>query len=115
LSGRLDKVARSSETMLFADCGTRPRIQTSNALDYNDALFYTTNYMEFSTTNYKGTLRGVFETPWLKDRIPVDRPDEPRIKTGRHGKKLNVVFVDGHGETVLTDFFEQVRVSPYRY
>jgi prepilin-type processing-associated H-X9-DG protein len=30
------------------------------------------------------------------------------------GGKINVAFADGHGETVLYDFFSRVKVTPWK-
>jgi prepilin-type N-terminal cleavage/methylation domain-containing protein/prepilin-type processing-associated H-X9-DG protein len=106
MSGKIDKVYQPSAVLLFADCGTRPLVSApAPALDRNDALFYTTNYMAVSGTSYKGTLRGVLETSWLAARIPLDR----------HKQKINVAFADAHAETVAKGEFEKVRVSPWRW
>src|SRR5262249_44475990 len=45
LNALLFKVKRPSDVLLYADCGTRPFTSGSSPLDYNDALYYTTNYM----------------------------------------------------------------------
>jgi prepilin-type processing-associated H-X9-DG protein len=41
----------------------------------------------------------------LRDGIPLQR----------HNNRINVVFCDGHAETVHLDEFHEVRVSPYRF
>jgi len=113
LQSKLGKVHRPAEVLLFADCGTRPHTG-NNPLDYNDALYYTTNYMfnagSAITDANAGKLSGVMATGWLKDRVPLDR----------HGKrstpsagKINIGFCDGHADTVLQSDFGKVRVSPY--
>jgi prepilin-type N-terminal cleavage/methylation domain-containing protein/prepilin-type processing-associated H-X9-DG protein len=101
------RLYKPSEVMLFADCGTRPQKPATAPLDYNDALYYTTNYMVNQTgipLGDLGRLSGVMKTPWLRERVPLQR----------HKDKINVAFADGHGETVLLSNFNQVRVSPYR-
>jgi len=103
------RLYKPSEVLLFADCGTRPPIPQPNPLDYNDALYYTTNYMLNQSPAIPsadiGRLSGVMKTPWLKNRVPL----------ARHNKKINVAFCDGHGETVLEHEFNKVRISPYRF
>src|SRR5205814_3154787 len=44
LDGRLDRVARGAEVLLFADAGVRPYLAVS-LLDRRDVLYITTNYM----------------------------------------------------------------------
>jgi prepilin-type processing-associated H-X9-DG protein len=119
LNALLFKVRKNTEVMLFADCGTRPFTSGSSPLDYNDALYYTTNYMfnqSGITAGDAGRLSGIMNTPWLRDRVPLDRHGGKRIGSApyqvRDGK-VNVVFCDGHAETVLQSRFNEVRVSPY--
>ena len=125
LSGRLTKVQKPSEVLLFADCGVRPRINAAGtALDWSDTLAYTTNYIEYSNNNpqgqpipesVKGTLEGIAQTSWLGARIPYDRHGGKQSGSGVwKGARVNVAFADGHGETVLRDDFKNVRVSPYK-
>jgi len=100
LSGRLNRVHRSSETLLFGDCGTRPNTGDPNTgLDRNDAVYYTTNW------SGKGSLQGIYLTSWLTARIPLNR----------HKGRINVAFCDGHVESVMTGDFAKVRISPYPY
>jgi prepilin-type N-terminal cleavage/methylation domain-containing protein/prepilin-type processing-associated H-X9-DG protein len=99
-NARLDRVTKPTETLLYADCGTYPTQFGSDILDRNDILVYTTNW-----NSTGGTLRAIQMTSWLKGRIPRDR----------HGKKINVAFCDGHGETVGEHDWDKVRVSPWKY
>lgn len=115
---KLSKVKKSSETLLYADCGTRPQVKFGTALDYNDALYYTTNYMNYgaSPKSEWGRLSGVALTDWLKDRIPYTRHNTKRSGSNVTVQKLariNVCFADGHGESVGRDDFGRVRVSPW--
>jgi prepilin-type N-terminal cleavage/methylation domain-containing protein/prepilin-type processing-associated H-X9-DG protein len=119
LQAKLFKVRKSSEVMLFADCGTRPFTSGSFPLDYNDALYYTTNYMMNQPgipTDDVGKLSGIYKTPWLRDRIPLMRHGGKKsgaaIWDVREGK-VNVGFCDGHGETIQQSLMKNVRVSPY--
>ena len=108
LNAKLDKVHKPAETMMLADCGTRPLVgpETQVGLDRNDAVYYTTNWTGGSSAvQAKGTLKSVATASWLMRRIPYDR----------HKDKIIVTYCDGHGETVLKGDFERVRVSPYRY
>jgi prepilin-type N-terminal cleavage/methylation domain-containing protein/prepilin-type processing-associated H-X9-DG protein len=119
LNAMLNKVKRSTEVLLFADCGTRPNVQTNTPLDFNDALYYTTNFMfqqSGITSADAGRLSGIMLTSWLRDRVPLDRHGGRRTGSAAYqvsDGKINVVFCDGHAETVLQSKFSQVRVSPY--
>jgi prepilin-type processing-associated H-X9-DG protein len=101
---------------MFADCGTRPAttVDHSNPLDFNDSLNISTNsdvtytspgaYDKVANSAQGPTLYNVLNAPWLGNRIPIQR----------HKGKINIVFADGHAETVLVgkDMLK-VRVSPY--
>jgi prepilin-type processing-associated H-X9-DG protein len=116
---KLAKVRKPSEVLLYADCGTRPGLKSSGSpLDFNDALFYTTNYMVYGSAPQSdwGKLSGVALTDWLKDRIPYMRHNSRRSGSSAAVQKLariNICFVDGHAESVDRDHFDQVRVSPW--
>jgi prepilin-type N-terminal cleavage/methylation domain-containing protein/prepilin-type processing-associated H-X9-DG protein len=119
MEGRLDRVQSATETLLFADCGVRPYNFASD-LDRPDALYYTTNYMPYNggdATKW-GTLGGIMQTSWLRGRIPLSRHErtalDPSSATPGRGGRINIVFCDGHGETVLTGDFTRVKVTPYK-
>ena len=116
---RLDRVKNASETLLFADCGVRPYGFQSNQ-DRPDGLLYTTNYMVYNGGDRTkwGTLGGIMETSWLRGRIPLDRHDRKAVQTtstspGRGGR-INIVFCDGHGESVGRDDFGKVKITPWK-
>ena len=132
LGCRLSRVASPSNTLLFADCGTRPtqpEAVPGAPLNYNDALYYTTNYDGGANipasfpANTINTLEGVALTPWLRDRIPISgnlmpgninaSPQQPQNTMDRHGDHINVSFCDGHAEAVNVSQFGNVDVSPY--
>jgi prepilin-type processing-associated H-X9-DG protein len=103
LGARFYKVHRSAETLLIADCGTRPNAggeSITTGLDRNDAVYYTTNWNTLG-----GSLRDIEFTDWLRRRVPWER----------HKDKINIAFCDGHGETVLKGDTKRVRVSPYKW
>ena len=114
LQAKLGKVRKPAEVLLFADCGTRPHDNNmSNPLDYNDALYYTTNYMFNAggmTDADAGRLSGVMMASWLKGRVPLDRHGKVTTATGG---KIDIGFCDGHAETVAQSDFRRVRISPY--
>ncbi len=120
LDCKLSKVVHPTEVLLFADCGTRPFDNfgnINNGLDHNDALYYTTNYMTGGGAPQAdmGKLSGIAVTGWLQGRIPYTRHGGNNSSNSAKRGKINVTFVDGHGETVTSDRFNQVRVSPYEY
>ena len=106
LNARYSKIARPAETLLFADCGTRPFNSPGTApLDNNELLFYTTNFLTPAKVTSPGTLLGISLKSNLQGRIPYDR----------HKARINIAFADGHAETLGKDQFYRVRVSPYRF
>ncbi|MDB5296510.1 MAG: hypothetical protein JWO31_2493 [Phycisphaerales bacterium] len=119
LNARLYRVRAPTEVLLFADCGTRPFTGGNNPLDFNDALYYTTNYTFNQggiTDRDAGRLSGVMNTPWLRDRVPLARHGGTRTgdaPTDVRDGRINVAFCDGHIESVGRAAFDQVRVSPY--
>ncbi len=141
LNCRLYSVADPSQTLLFADCGTQPNFggqdyRANTPLNYNDALYYTTNY-DFGAKNLppgvdSTTLLAMADTPWLRDRIPISADQLPLpVSAGkppaiqndganktipipdRHGNHINAAFCDGHAAAVTTSQFADVFVSPY--
>jgi prepilin-type processing-associated H-X9-DG protein len=113
LQCKLGNVYLPSQTMLFADCGTRPlnwNGQQQNVLNRNDELLYTTNYNDIkyntkTTLGDEGTLLGELSCAWLQLRIP----------TTRHNGVICVGFCDGHAEAVALAYYHKVRISPYNW
>ena len=119
MEARLDRVVDPTETLLFADAGIQG-YDFSSDLDRPDRLYYTTNYMTFNggdPTKW-GTLAGILETSWLRKNMPLNRHDRkavnPNAGSPGLGGRLNIVFCDGHGETVLRNDFIRVKVTPYK-
>ncbi|NNM85011.1 MAG: DUF1559 domain-containing protein [Phycisphaerales bacterium] len=132
-------IANPTETLMFADCGTRPNFggsDASNEFNYNDINYISTFYDTYATppagqTVDATTLQGVADTGWLRDRIPISGdklalPSGPTTPTNqndgalntiaipdRHGYSINVAFADGHAASVNTSDFGHVYVSPY--
>jgi prepilin-type N-terminal cleavage/methylation domain-containing protein/prepilin-type processing-associated H-X9-DG protein len=123
LNCQLFKVYHSSEVLLYADCGTRPRLTTGIGypLDFNDSLEYSTNYAVLNGTIKKGdplcTLQAISKVTWLGDRLPVKYtglPGQQKNQGDRHAaSRINVAFCDGHAEGILPSDWSRVRVSPY--
>jgi prepilin-type N-terminal cleavage/methylation domain-containing protein/prepilin-type processing-associated H-X9-DG protein len=103
----IGKVYRSTDTLLFADCGNRPPVEDAIPLDGNDVLYYSSNGISplRIAPPGPGTLFGVSQQTPLYLRIPYTR----------HRGKINIAFVDGHAESLGSDQFHRVRVSPFRF
>jgi prepilin-type N-terminal cleavage/methylation domain-containing protein/prepilin-type processing-associated H-X9-DG protein len=121
LQARLQKVHKPAETLLYADCGTRPGIPESVFIQQNDSLYYTSNFMLNQASlaaDEVGRLSGMLKTPWLRAKIPLRRhggkATGPNVWETRDGR-INVAFADGHAESVPQHEFKRVRISPYRF
>lgn len=116
LGGNLEEVNKPSETMLYADCGTRPELSGGTLLDRNNSVYYSTNFMWLgpAPSNEMGYLAGVAKTPWLQNRIPSASAvtDPQLIGADRHREAINIAFADGHGESVPPNGWDRVRISP---
>ena len=116
MSARLDKVYQSSSTLLFGDCGVRPKPtdpDPSNKLDRSDVLYFATNYsdtMNSTDVGNHGRLSMVMKAPWLANKIPLTRHSKRSSYS-----RINIVFCDGHGESVGVEHFQDVRISPWRF
>ncbi len=118
LQGKLTKVASPSETLLFADCGTRPNISTGGAaINQSDALIYSSAW-----TGQRTLGNIVAAAPWTAARVPIDRHGRgnwtnvggtPR-PVNANGSRINICFADGHAEAVAFSELNRVKVSPYR-
>lgn len=121
LDCKLSRVVRSSEVLLFADCGVRPRVG-SYPIEYSDALQYSTNYVANSPYIARGkslsTLEAISKASWLGNRLPIKYtglPGQTKGQTDRHrGSRINIAFCDGHAESVFPQDWSRVRVSPYQ-
>ncbi len=135
LNCRLDRVYKSAETLLVADCGTRPYNGAGTfGLDENSCLYYTTDDAALIPLNggYFGALipgtgpggrmcnianikPGATES-WLGNRIPLAKAPNNPSKVDRHqGGLMNIGFCDGHVEALGFGDFIKVRISPWRF
>ena len=121
LNAKIAGVYNSSEVLLYADCGTRPLTQANNPLYANDALYYSTDY--FIAANVPSgkslcTLGTLLKYTYAAGKVPVDSTGYHTQVPGGHSRHshnhINIVFVDGHGESVQSSDFDRVRISPYR-
>jgi prepilin-type processing-associated H-X9-DG protein/prepilin-type N-terminal cleavage/methylation domain-containing protein len=121
----LDRVYKSAETLLFADCGTRPynasvsNLLGSDGVSGNDCLYYTTAEMTYlaavAKINPGGRLSDIALTQ-LGNRIPLAKAPFNPSKVDRHSNGLmNIGFCDGHVEALGYGDLTKVRVSPYQY
>jgi prepilin-type N-terminal cleavage/methylation domain-containing protein/prepilin-type processing-associated H-X9-DG protein len=112
---KTSRIYKSAETLLFADCGTRPQSGSiTSPLDYNDCLYYTTNYDGYGSKG--GYMSNVALTSWLGNRIPLAKaPFNPGHQDRHIGDKLNIAFCDGHVEALGYGDLNRVRISPWQY
>jgi len=111
LNCRLDKVYKSAETLLFADCGTRPYYDNGfqGLMDDNDILYYTSNYGP-------GRMGDIAQKSWLGDKIPLKKAPYNHSGADRHSAGLiNIAFCDGHVESLAFGELEKVRISPWPF
>jgi prepilin-type processing-associated H-X9-DG protein/prepilin-type N-terminal cleavage/methylation domain-containing protein len=126
---RLDRVYKSAETLLVADCGTRPYTGTGTfGLDENSCLYYTTdNADQIATPIPPVTGQGpggrmsniAYATKaeaWLGNRIPLAKAPNNPSKVDRHqGGVMNIGFCDGHVEALGIGDLIKVRISPWPF
>lgn len=134
---RIGRVYKSAETLLIADCGTRPYTggtPSGLGLDENTCLYYTTDEADLIPFNggYFGAIvpgtgpggrmsnianikAGATES-WLGNRVPLAKAPNNPSKVDRHlGGLMNIGFCDGHVEALGFGDLIKVRISPWRY
>ena len=88
-------------------------------MDHNNTVYLSTNFMWFGSapTDEMGTLGGIAQTDWLRDRIPARTAiSDPALKgIDRHRDAVNIAFSDGHGASVGANDWKKVRVSPLEF
>ncbi len=132
LNCRLSRVYKSAETLLVADCGTRPYNGatpiTGLGLDENDCLYYTTDTAAqipnpippVAGQGPGGRMSNIAYAAksyaWLGNRIPLAKCPNNPSKVDRHkGGLMNIGFCDGHVEALGIGDLIKVRVSPWPY
>jgi prepilin-type processing-associated H-X9-DG protein/prepilin-type N-terminal cleavage/methylation domain-containing protein len=136
LTCRVDRVYKSAETLLVADCGTRPYsggTPTGFGLDENTCLYYTTDNADqipnkippitgqgpggrMSNIAYAGASGSGAAYSWLGNRIPLAKAPGNPSKADRHqGGVMNIGFCDGHVEALGIGDLIKVRISPWRF
>jgi prepilin-type processing-associated H-X9-DG protein/prepilin-type N-terminal cleavage/methylation domain-containing protein len=140
LNCRLDRVYKAAETLLVADCGTRPysgATPTGFGLDENTCLYYTTDNADqipppaitftappqgqgaggrMSNIAYAGVSGTGAAYSWLGNRIPLAKAPGNPSKVDRHqGGVMNIGFCDGHVEALGLGDLIKVRISPWRF
>jgi prepilin-type N-terminal cleavage/methylation domain-containing protein/prepilin-type processing-associated H-X9-DG protein len=106
LGGRFYKVHKPAETMLLADCGTRPTLPSNTHTDPSPLM--RSDILMYSSHGAKGGT--------LKDLNEASNQDFARkIAWDRHKGRIDVVFCDGHAETIQKGDAWKVRISPYRW
>lgn len=100
--GNLDRVSNSSEVMIFAEGGTREP-GGGQLIVQGDVLFY-------SAANALGGL-GTFQE--IADSSEARKiPLEENENGDRHGDRVNMAFLDGHGSTTNDNDWDDVLVTP---
>jgi prepilin-type N-terminal cleavage/methylation domain-containing protein/prepilin-type processing-associated H-X9-DG protein len=117
-NGSLDEIRSTSNTMLFADCGTTRNIGQP-LLIAGDQLFYSATAPLTTDPNNEvsGTLAAAYEHPKAKSRIPISENQGVSDAAGpadRHGDKINVAYADGHAASSSPDGFSDVYLSPHK-
>jgi prepilin-type N-terminal cleavage/methylation domain-containing protein/prepilin-type processing-associated H-X9-DG protein len=109
LDSKWRNIHRSSETLLFADCGARPQLvtQPKTILDKTDMLFFTTNF------SGKYTLGDIAPLDYLGGRIPINGGGGFKQADRHRGGRINVCFCDGHVNSFGLGNLKEVYVSPY--
>jgi type II secretory pathway pseudopilin PulG len=117
VSGRLSQIDDPSRTLLLADAAVpaTEELDPPSFLDRVDLLLYTTNYMAYNDADPAkwGRLSGVLQTPWLADRVPLDRHREESSRVPGRGGVLPIAFVDGSAMSVRRSGFDRVKVTPF--
>ena len=95
---------------VFASLSLLPVSQaTADTIMFSDSV-------ALQPTNFNSSgpsLYDIWLAPWLGSRVPLERHGGKRVGGSWQNAKINVVFCDGHAETVLLGNFRQVRVSPW--
>lgn len=107
-SGSLDKVKSTTQTMVYADGGTRTNA-SGTPMRRGSALMYTASV--FVTEGEAGTLDAIFQTPWSLGKLPIIDNDPAE---DRHSGNMNIAFADGHGGSHNSGTFEEVYLSPHK-
>ena len=100
--GNLDRVQNASSVMIYAEAGTRAPGGGSAQLAKSDLLFYS------STATPNGTFANIADSPILGLRVPLEKNDGG----DRHGDRVNISFLDGHGASTSSGDWDDVLVTP---
>lgn len=121
LNAQLFKVFQPSEVLLYGDCCTRPSNNAGVILYHNDTLYYTTDYITAAgvpTGKSLCSLESTLKYTYLAGKIPINstglQSQIPGNKARHPNNRINIVFCDGHAESVAASDFGRVRISPYR-
>jgi prepilin-type processing-associated H-X9-DG protein len=97
LAGNLTRVSRPAETMLFCDANNGPSVDPLFPPSFRYPWITMTPTLDQTTAPGPVTLADVLEQNWkvVPNRAVIDRP--------RHRGRINVVFADGHVESMAID------------
>ncbi len=105
VGGDLDALTAPSNTMLFADGGTR---QSSGGSPVNrgDVLMYSASVWVAGPN--PGTMANIAANAWSRVKLPIEEN-----QADRHNDAINVAFADGHGASAGESNYEDVNLSPH--
>jgi len=111
MGGNLDEVYRTSETMLYADCGNQPWNGEGQPVNRNDVLMFTGSSWVAGGSGVEGTLAAIDQAGWsIREKLPYEE-----YQGNRHNNTVNVAFADGHGSNVGPSQMDKVRISPFQF
>ena len=106
VGGNLDALKSPSNTMLFAEGGTRED-SGGNAVNRGDVLMYTAS--SWVSGPNPGSLGNIANNAWSSVKLPIEANN-----ADRHNGVVNVAFADGHGEATREADWGDVNLSPHR-
>lgn len=119
-NGNLDEIRSTSNTMIYADCGTRSGIGGSKNIEGKQLFYTATTALPLNTAEDKaGTMAAIYDAPSpnYRFRMPLKVNDTAGAPTGpadRHSDRINVAFSDGHAGSFGPGELNQVYLSPYK-
>lgn len=108
VAGSLDLTKSPTNTMFFADGGTRQQ-SGGSPVNRGDVLMYTGS--TWIGGDEPGTLGAIYDAAWARVKLPIADNAE---SADRHNNAMNVAFADGHATSVRPDGMDQVNLSPHK-
>ncbi|MEQ9454153.1 MAG: prepilin-type N-terminal cleavage/methylation domain-containing protein [Phycisphaeraceae bacterium] len=119
VGGNQNRIKSPSQTMLYADLGTRSdtdaRVQSSGGIHvWNDTVFISSaGHRSLGVAN-PGTLAGHYEDERFRSKLPVSGQTLAGLENfgGRHGQNMNIFFADGSGGSESPEGATNVLITP---